>query len=165
MKGTKISAQIKRIKEDNGSETLKATAPMNLIFEKSFDAKRLNEELREFEDKYIKLVDGLKTISKLIKARQRKGKVILYWMFGDEIYEFTKENKNSTLFLENPIAHLVRDIGTSEKMINRCKKFRLYYPSVNEIDLDRSFDSYVKTFEQSYVSAKKRTKPKETKNA
>jgi replication-associated recombination protein RarA len=159
----KIGAQIKRIKEDNGTEALKATVPMNLIFERDFDAKQLNKELRELEAKYIKLVDILKIISKLIKVRQLKGKVILYWMFGDEIYKFTKEKKNSNLFLESPAAHLVRDTGVSEKMLSRCKKFRLNYPSVDRIELHRSFDSYVKTFEQGYISAKKRTK--ETKHA
>ncbi len=156
MKNIKIAAQIKRVKGTDETEALKATVPMNLIFEKDFDAKRLNEELRKFEDKYLKLVDSLKTISRLIKDRQRKGKVILYWMIGDEIYEFAKENKNSALFLENPLTHLVRDTGMSERMISRCKKFRLRYSNIKEIDLSRTFDSYIKTFEQSYVSAKKR---------
>jgi len=161
----KIAVQIKQIKDADGTEVLKATVPMNLIFEKDFDAKRLNEELQKFECKYLKLVDSLKTISRLIKDRQRRGKVILYWMLGDEIQQFSNENKSSNLFLENQLAHLIRDTGLSEKMISRCRKFRLRYPNIEEIDPGKCFDNYIKTFEQGYISAKKSNKRKESKHA
>jgi hypothetical protein len=158
MNNAKIAVQIKLVKDPNGNESLKATVPMSLAFGKDFDARWLNEQLKRFEDKYLKLVDSLKSISKLIKARERKGKVLLYWMFGDEIYEFTEESKDGILFLENPTAHLIRDTGTSEKMVTRCKKFRSRYPNINEVDFNKSFNSYIETFEGGYVSAKRKRK-------
>jgi hypothetical protein len=160
MKDAKIVVQIKRVKDTNGNEVLKATVPMNLIFQKDFDAKWLNEKLRRFEEKYLKLVDSLKNLLSLIKARERKGKVLLYWMFGDEIYEFTEKSKDGTLFLENLTSHLTRDTGTSEKMINRCKKFRYRYPEINNVDLGRSFNNYVGTFEGGYISARRKQERK-----
>ena len=156
MNNAKIAIQIKLVKDPNGNESLKATAPMSLVFGKDFDAKLLNEELIRFEDKYLKLVDNLGSISKLIKSGERKGKVLLYWMYGDGIYEFVEGNKDGTLFLDNPTTHLARDTGVSERIINRCKKFRSRYPDVSDINLGRSFNSYVETFEGGYISAKRR---------
>jgi hypothetical protein len=160
MNNAKIAVQVKQIKDPDGNEVLMATIPMALVFGREFDAKQINEELKKFEDEYFKLVDSLKSILKLIRARERKGKVLLYWMLGDEIYEFTERSKDDTLFMENPIAHLVRDTGASEKMVNRCKKFRSLYPNISEIDLSRSFNSYIEKFEGGYVSAKRREERK-----
>jgi len=158
MNAVKIPVQVKQVKDPDHNESLKATAPFRLMFDKGFDARWLNEELKKFEDKYLKLVDSLKGILKLIKARERKGKILLYWMFGDEIHEFMEHNRNGVLFLENPTAHLKRDTGISEKLISRCKKFRLHYPNISEIDLNRSFNSYTETFEGGYISANRRQK-------
>jgi len=155
MNNAKIAVQVKQVKDPDGNEVLKATVPMALIFGRDFDARQINEELRKFEDEYFTLVDSLKSILKLIRVRERKGKVLLYWMFGDEIYEFMECNRNSVLFLENPTTHLKRDTGISEKLISRCKKFRLRYTNISEIDLNRSFNSYVETFEGGYISAKR----------
>lgn len=160
MTNARIAVQIKLVKDPDGNESLKATAPMSLIFGKDFDAKWLNEELGRFEAKYLKLVDSLKNFLNLIKARERKGKVLLYWMFGDEIYEFTEKSKDGTLFLENLTAYLTRDTNTSEKMINRCKKFRSRYPDINDVDLGRSFNNYVETFEGGYISARRKQERK-----
>jgi len=156
MNDIKIAVQVRKVKDPAGKEILKATMPMRLIFEEHFNEKVLNEELKRFEDKYFNLVDTLTSILKLLKSRERKGKVLLYWMFGDEIYHFTEENKDGALFLENPTAHLVRDVSTSEKMINRCKKFKALYPDISHIDIGRSFNSYVSTFEGGYISVGKR---------
>ena len=166
MKDVKVVVQIKQVRDTNGNEVLKATVPMNLIFQKDFDAKSLNEELRRFEDKYLKLVESLKNILSLIKARERKGKVLLYWMFGDEIYEFTEKSKDGTLFLENLTTYLTRDTGTSEKMINRCRKFRSRY-DINNVDLGKSFNNYIETFEGGYVSTRRKQEKqiKEAKDA
>lgn len=163
MNNAKIAVQIKVVKDPNGNESLKATAPMSLVFGKDFDARWLNEQLKTFEDKYLRLVNSLKCILKLINSRERKGKVLLYWMFGDGIYEFIKGNEDDALFLDNPTTHLTRDTGVSKKMINRCKKFRLRYPDVSEINLRKSFNSYVETFEGGYISVKR--KQKEASNA
>jgi hypothetical protein len=160
MKDAKKVVQIKQVRDTNGNEVLKATVPMNLIFQKDFDAKSLNEELRRFEDKYLKLVESLKNILSLIKARERKGKVLLYWMFGDEIYEFTEKSKDGTLFLDNLTKYLTRDTSTSEKMINRCKKFRFRYPDINDVDPSKSFNNYIETFEGGYISAKRKQERK-----
>jgi len=167
MKNTKIGVQVKKVKEPDGKEALKATAPMRLIFEEGFDAKWLNEELKKIEGKYLKLVDNLKSILNLIKSRKGKSRVLLYWMFGDEIYEFIEEDKNGGLFLEGVTKHLIRDIGVSHQFINRCKQFRLLYPDISKIDLNKSFNSYVETFERGYVSAKRRQRrePTEAKDA
>ncbi|MFW6118578.1 MAG: hypothetical protein ACOC6R_03695 [Chloroflexota bacterium] len=164
MNNTKIAVQIKLVKDPNGNKSLKATAPMSSVFRKDFDARWLNEELQRCEDKYLRLVDNLKSILNLIKARERKGKVLLYWMFGDEIHEFTERNKDGTLFVENLTAHLIRDIGASEKMIHRCKKFRSRYPDINNVNLGRSFNNYVETFEGGYISARRKRERKVEKS-
>jgi hypothetical protein len=156
MKDAKIVVEIKQVRDTSGNEVLKATVPMNLIFQKDFDARSLNEELKRFETKYFKLVESLKNILGLIKARERKGKVLLYWMFGDEINEFTEKSKDGTLFLENLTTYLTRDTGISEKMINRCRKFRSRYPDINNVDLGKSFNNYIETFEGGYISTRRK---------
>lgn len=161
MRTIRIGVQIRRVKSDGGVELLKATVPVKVIFDKDFDALNVNRNLEKFESEYIKLVDVLRVISELIKKRQGKGRVLLYWMLGDELYEFTRKSQSSTFFLERPLAHLARDTGISKKMLHRCERFRRYYPDITTIDLNRSFDSYVRTFERGYVSAKREERQKE----
>ena len=134
---------------------MKASVPMRLMFEKDFNAEWLNNELKEFEEKYIKLLNNLKDISKEIKSTQTKGRVLLYWKFGDKTLKFIEQNENEVLFLENITRYLVRDVGVSDKMLTRCRKFRLLYPDISKVDPNRSFDSYVSTFEGGYISAKR----------
>lgn len=92
-------------------------------------------------------------------------KVLLYWNLGDKIYNFVKSNGEGTLFLESVTKHLVRDVGVSDKMIMRCKRFRTFYPDISKIDKKRSFDSYLATFEGGYISRKRKKQRGENKNA
>ena len=156
MKNIRIAVQVKKAQNSEGRETLKASVPMRLMFEKDFDADWLKTELKKFEEEYINLVTNLENISKQIKSTRGKGKVLLYWKFGDEASKFIEQNENEVLFLENVTKYLIRDVGVSDKMIVRCKKFRLLYPDILKIDPNRSFDSYVSTFEGGYISAKRK---------
>lgn len=160
MKNIRIAVQVKKAENSEGKESFKASVPMRLIFEKDFDAEWLNIELKKFEEKYVELVDNLKAISKEIKFAQRKGKVLLYWKFGDEALKFIEQNEAGVLFLENVTRYLIRDVGVSDKMVTRCRKFRLLYPEISKVDPNKSFDSYVSTFEGGYLSAKRRQERK-----
>jgi len=166
MKNIRIAVQIKKIKNPDGKEILKATVPMHLMFERDFDAGWLKGQLKRFEEEYTKLVANLQDISNQIKSTGGKGKVFLYWKFGDETLKLIKLSENGALFLENMTRYLVRDVGVSDKMLTRCKKFRLRYPDISKVDSNRSFDSYVATFEGGYISAKRREEKKsESENA
>ena len=156
MKNIRIAVQIKKAQTSEGGETLKASVPMRLMFEEDFDAEWLKNRLRKFEQEYIKLVANLKNLSRQIKSTQGKGKVLLYWEFGDKTLKFTEQNENGVLFLESITRYLVRDVGVSDKMLTRCRKFRLLCPDISKVDPDRSFDSYVSTFEGGYISEKRR---------
>ena len=48
MKDIKIAVQVKKVKNSEGKEILKASVPMRLIFEEDFDAEWLNNELKKF---------------------------------------------------------------------------------------------------------------------
>ena len=156
MKNIRVVVQLKKVKDAEGKDILKASVPMRLMFEKDFDADWLKTELKKFEEEYINLVTNLENISKQIKSTRGKGKVLLYWKFGDEASKFIEQNENEALFLENVTKYLIRDVGVSDKMIARCKKFRLRYPDILKIDPNRSFDSYVSTFEGGYISTKRK---------
>ncbi len=156
MKNIRIAVQVKKTSNSQGEEILKASVPMRLMFEKDFDADWLKTGLKKFEEEYINLVANLENISKQIKSTRGKGKVLLYWKFGDEASKFIEQNENEVLFLENVTKYLIRDVGVSDKMISRCKKFKLLYPDILKIDPNRSFDSYVSTFEGGYISTKRR---------
>ncbi len=160
-KNVMIPVQIKKVKDPNGREVLKATVPMNLVFEKNFDAKWLEEELIKFEKRYFELVKDLKNLLKKLQfKKQKRGRVLLYWKFGDRIIKFLEEDKNNHLFIEHLIKSLMRDVEVSDKIIMRCKRFRLLYPDITKIDPNRSFDSYVATFEGGYISKNRRRKGK-----
>ncbi len=166
MKDIRIAVQIKKVKDSEGKEVLRASVPMRLMFEKDFDAEWLNSELKKFEEKYVELVDNLKAISKDIKSTVAEGRVLLYWNFGDKVFKFIEQNEAGVLFLENVTRYLVRDVGVSDKMLTRCRKFRLLYPEISKVDPSKSFDSYVSTFEGGYISAKRRQEKKsEAKDA
>jgi len=156
MKNIRIAVQVKKASNSQGEEILKASVPMRLMFEKDFDVEWLKAELKKFEEEYIKLVTNLKNISKQVKSTQGKGKVLLYWKFGDETFKFIEQNAKEVLFLENITRHLVQNVGVSDKMLTRCRKFRLRYPDISKIDPNRSFDSYVSTFEGGYISVKRK---------
>ena len=155
MKNIRIAVQVKKAQDSEGRGTLKASVPMRLMFEKDFDADWLKTELKKFEEEYINLVTNLENISKQIKSTRGKGKVLLYWKFGDEAFKFIERNENGVLFLENVTRHLVRDVGVSDKMLTRCRKFKLLYSDISKVDPNRSFDSYVSTFEGGYISSKR----------
>ena len=161
MKNIIIPVQIKKVRDPTGKETLKATVPMNLLFEKNFDAKWLEEELAKFELRYFNLVNDLKEILKSLRSmKQKNGRVLFYWRFGDKIIELLEQNKNNPLVLENLTKSLMRDVGVSDKVIMRCKRFRLLYPNSKMIDPTRSFDSYVATFERGYISKSRQRRVK-----
>ena len=159
-----IPVQIKKVRDPKGKETLKATVPMNLLFEKDFDAKWLEEKLGRFELSYFTLVNDLKEILKLLRSmKQKNGRVLLYWKFGDKIIKFLEHHKKDPLVLENVTKSLMRDVGVSDKIILRCKRFRLLYPDIKMIDPTRSFDSYVASFEKGYIPKNRQSKKKRNK--
>ena len=156
MKNIRIAVQVKKTRNSQGGEVLKASVPMRLMFEKDFDADWFNRQLKKFEEEYIKLIANLQNISKQVKSTRGKGKVLLYWRFGDETVKFIEQNEKGSLFLDNVTKNLVRDVGVSDKMLTRCRKFRLRFPDISKVDSNRSFDSYVSTFEGGYISSKRR---------
>jgi hypothetical protein len=154
-----IPIQIKRVRDPNGKEALKATMPINIIFKKVFDAKWLEEELIKFENKYLYLITCLKALFESLHSEPMKERrVLLYWEVGNKIVNFLEENKGTPLFIENLTKSLVRDVGISAKIIKRCKRFRILYPDVTRVDSSRSFNSYVATFEVGYIPDKKKKK-------
>src|SRR4030042_5375219 len=104
MKDIRVAVQVKKTKNSEGKEALKATVPMRLIFEEGFDAKWLDEEIKKFEGKYLRLIDRLTDLLHWLRVRTQKDRVLLYWRFGDEILRFMNENKNGILFLDNIMA-------------------------------------------------------------
>jgi len=156
MRNIRIAIQVKKAKDAEGKEVLKVSVPMRLMFEEDFDADWLDRQLKKFEEEYIQLVANLNKISKQVKSTRGKGKVLLYWKFGDETVKFMEQNEKGVLFLENVTRNLVRDVGVSDKMLTRCRKLRLLYPDILKVDPNRSFDSYISMFEGGYISAKRR---------
>lgn len=158
-KNVVIPVRMKKVKDPSGREVLKSTVPMNLMFENDFDAKWLEEELIRFEKRYFALVKDLKDLLQVLRSKKQKNKrVLLYWKFGDRIVRFIEQDKNNPLFVESLTKSLVRDVEVSDKIIMRCKRFRLLYSDVTKIDSNRSFDSYVATFEGGYIPKSRRRK-------
>ena len=62
----KIPVEIKLVKDPKGKGKLKATVPMNVMFDKDFDAKWLEEALVKFERGYfyLRFISNLVAISK-----------------------------------------------------------------------------------------------------
>ena len=156
MRNIRIAVQIKKTQDSQGHEILKATVPMRLMFESDFNAEWVKSESKKSEDKYTNVVNNLKNISKQIKLTRSDDRVLLYWKFGDKTLEFLEQNKKGVLFFDNIMKLLVRDVGVSDKMFARCKKFRSLYPDITKIDTKKSFDSYVSTFEGGYISSKRK---------
>jgi hypothetical protein len=152
-----IPVHMKKVKDPDGRESIAATVPMNLVFDKSFNAQRLEEELVKLERRYFYLITCLKAIIEALRSKTQKDRrVFLYWEFGDKIQSFIDHNKDGPLFLENLSRSLIRDVEVSDKILMRCKRFRVNYPDVSRIDPNRSFDSYVATFEGGYIPKSRR---------
>lgn len=163
-KNIMLPVQIKKVKDPNGRVVLKSTVPMNIIFEKDFDAIWLEKELLNFEKRYLYLITCLKSILESIRTKKHeRWRVLLYWEFGNKIVEFVEQNKKTTLFLESITKILSRDVGTSYTMIRRCRRFRLLYPNVTNVNPNKSFHSYLASFERGYISKKKQAKKRKRK--
>lgn len=156
MRNIRIAVQIKKTQDFQGKEILKVAIPISVMFEKGFSTEWLESESKIFEDKYNDIVHNLKNISSQIKTTPSNNRVLLYWEFGDKILDYIEQNKKGVLFVDNIVKNIVRDIGVSNKMLARCRKFRLLYPDITKIDTKRSFDSYISTFEGGYISSKRR---------
>ncbi len=162
----KVPVQIRLVKDPDGKEVRKATVPFSVVLEKTFDAKDLEEQIAAFEDYYFEFIKSVRNLLGDIRNDKNKSKVLLYWQLGDQIIKFIEKMGSSTLYLENAKEQLKRDAQISDKMLQRCKKFRWLYPDLSKIDPKRSFDSYVSTFEGGYISVKrKQERGKESKHA
>ena len=151
-----IPIQAKIVKDPDGNEKIKAVVPMNLMFSKHFDSNFLELELLKFERRYFYLVTCLRSLKEFLKSLNQSGKrVLIYWEFGNKIIEFIKEYTDSVFVIKNFQKSITRDVGVSDKFVNRCKKFRINYPDLTEIDPIRSFDSYVAKFESGYITRKR----------
>ncbi|MEW5947121.1 MAG: hypothetical protein AB1742_13070 [bacterium] len=150
-----IPVQIKRVKDPFSNETIKATVPMNVVFEKDFDAKWLSNELKKIEDDYFNLVKYIRgTVLLLNSAESDKSSALLYWKIGDAIIRFNESYRSNPLVLCGYTKSLSRDAGVSEKTITRCKRFRLLYPDIANINTNKTFHGYVALFERSYKKVK-----------
>lgn len=151
----KIYVQIKKIKQHNGKEFYKATVPLNLIFEKEFNAKSLEKEISILEKDYSRLITNLKALLAKIQNKSNKdGRILLYWKFGDEIINFINHVNKKSFHIEKLTDILMHDVGASIKFITRCERFKLLYPDIKMIDPKRSFWSYIVEFESGYLSHK-----------
>jgi hypothetical protein len=161
-----IPVQMRRVRDPNGRETLRATVPMSYVFDKSFDATWLEEELVKCERRYFYLVTCQKYILESLRSKtQRDGRVLLYWEFGNKFVNFVEEQKSAPLCIEGLVGSLKRDVGVSDKMVTRCKRLRLSYPDVTKIDPNKSFTNYVATFEGGYIPQKRRSDKEKAKGA
>jgi len=163
-KNIMLPVQIKKVKDPNGKMVLKSTVPMNIIFDRDFDAIWLEKELLNFEKRYLYLVTCLKSLLESIRTKKHeRWRVLLYWEFGNKIVEFVENNKKTAFFLEALTKTLSRDVGASYKMIWRCRRFRLLYPDFIRVNPNKSFHSYLASFESGYISTKKQAKKRKRK--
>jgi len=154
----RIPVEIKLVKSPDGKTKLKATIPASIMFDKSFNAELLEKELITIERQYFYLITCLKSILNYIRSEKReKGKVLLYWEIGNKILNFM-ESCNKPLFIDSISKSLIRDVGLSKPLISRCRKFRIKYPNLTEIDTEKKFTDYVKIFEKGYCSKNRRYK-------
>lgn len=157
MNPLKIGIEIKRIRDSKGKEILKAAVPMGIVFEKEFDASFVETETEKFEQRYTSLVEKLKFLLQRIKDKSIRNRVLIYWEFGHLIDRFIDANNDGIFMLGTMVKHLTRDTGASDKLITRTRRFYRMYPSKDRIDPNRSFDSYVATFEGGYISKHKKS--------
>jgi len=155
----KIGFKVQKIDSPQGTETFRATVPLASIFEKEMVAHDMKASLQALERDYTTLVaDLLDVVSALRSRSASEPRVLLYWRFGDRIEQYEKKYENSIFFLDGMTKHLARDVGVSDKTINRCRRFRKLYPDKDNIDSDLSFDRYVSSFEGGYISSKRKRK-------
>lgn len=159
MRQLKIGFKIQKIDSPEGKGTFTATIPLASIFEKEMVTHDIKASLKALERDYTSLVDDLLDIvSTLRSPNALEPRVLLYWQFGDRIEQYEKKYEDSIFFLDGMTKHLVRDVGVSEKILNRCRRFRKLYPDKDKIDPRISFDRYVSSFEGGYISSKRKRK-------
>ncbi len=155
----KIGFKVQKIDSPEGKETFTATVPLASIFEKEMVAHDMKTSLKALEHDYTALVADLLDIASALRSRSAsEPRVLLYWQFGDRIQQYENKYENSLFFLDGMTKYLVRDVGVSDKMISRCRRFRRLYPDRDRIDPNLSFDRYVSSFEGGYISAKRKRK-------
>ncbi len=158
-KNFSIAVKIKRISDSKAKQKYVATYPMKAIFKQNYNQEEFSDLLKQYESDYEKLVSDITLYFKKIHSKSKRvGKVVLYWSIGDKIVNFLDKYKDSVIFPDSLTKTLSRDAGVSDKIILRCRRFRLLYKDVSKIDKRRSFNSYVGEFEKGYLSRQRKGK-------
>lgn len=134
----RVAVKIQPARDASGGERFNATLPMGVLFEKSLDRGAIEQERAALQEKYGELVRSLRSKRVAMKA----GNLASYWEFGDILWQFEQEQLNTMLFVEQLIAHLVRDVSFSETMILLCRRFRDKIPDSSQIDTRQTFTNY-----------------------
>ncbi len=134
----RVAVKIQRITDADGRETLKATLPVGVLFEKSFDPPQLEAERVALERKYVSLIETLKAK----RAEMKTGNVLRYWEFGDAIARFEQDENSALLFVEKLNEHLSRDVGLSIARLWACKTLRGRISDPSRVDPAQNITNY-----------------------
>lgn len=164
-RGIRIAVNMRPTRADDGAIKFRAALPMGALLEKSLDKNELERAGAALEENYHALVDNLRALLPHVKD----GNVLRYWMFGDVIIEFETQTARTLVFVDKLSAHLARDVGYSQTMIDLCRRFRQKFPDAARLDLTLSFDAYhrngfdlerARHFEQARSSKRPRGRPR-----
>jgi len=137
-RGIRIAVNMRPTRADDGAMKFRAALPMGALLEKSLDKNELERAGAALEENYSALVETLREMLHHLKD----GNVLRYWMFGDVIIEFETQTAHTLVFVDKLSAHLARDVGYSQTMIDLCRRFRQKFPDAARLDLTLSFDAY-----------------------
>ncbi len=134
----RIAVNMLPTRDANGALKFQAALPVSALFEKSLDKQEVERERAALEEKYRVLVEALRAMLPHLKD----GNVLRYWMFGDAVSEFETQTARTLIFVDKLSAHLARDVGYSQTMIDLCRRFRHKFSDASQIDPTLPFAAY-----------------------
>lgn len=135
----KIPLEILKIRDPDDTSRFKAI----ISFQDAIVDTSQSQKLIQIQNEYAKLVEGWQGLLKKIRNNRKfMANSQLQWKLADEIYSFIKKIENDGYIFANVSEALPRDVGISKSQLNYLLKFRMFYPSIDQVSKEINWSKY-----------------------
>jgi hypothetical protein len=134
-----IPLEILKIKAPDGKVQYKAIISLKDAISDSSQSKKLIR----IQDEYDKYINQSRSLwLKMESDRSSMANSCAQWQLADYLLSFCEQAKKEGYIVSNMSQAIVRDIGISQSQINYLKKFRIRYPSIDQVSPKINWSKY-----------------------
>jgi hypothetical protein len=136
----KIPLEIQRTKDPDGSINFKAV----ISFQDAIADSSQSQKLIQIQNEFAKSVRKWQSLLKeRHSSRELMSNSRLMWRLADEIYLFIMTIENKGYAFVNASDALAKELGMSQRQLERLVQFRRYYSTVDQIAENINWSKYI----------------------